>query len=102
MNTIKFANVKTEQIRRLMEDVSIGEVAVSTKAMEQIEDILNLKDMDVDELRATRNTIVKEFSIHMEKAEENNDIEAMRDFMKKCSGITAVIDSNIWKCGGEV
>ena len=102
MNTIKFANVESEQIRRLMEDVSIDEMIVSTKAIEQIEDILNLKDMDVNELRATRNTIVKEFSIHMEKAEENNDIESMRDFMKKCSGITAVIDNNIWKCGGDV
>ena len=99
---MEFATIKLGQIYKLVEEVEVGEMFIEAEAIEQIEDILNLNDMDIDELRAMRNTIVKVFSKLIDSADDKGDVKEAIASQNKMSGIVAVIDNKIWKLGGEV
>lgn len=98
---MRFAEIKLEVFNKVM-DVEIGEVFVSNESVKQIVEILELENKDEDELRATRNSIVRIIADMEEQAISYKDEKLFNELSTKMSGITCVIDNMIWKIGGEV
>lgn len=83
-------------------DVEIGRYTVSQESFEKIRSLLGLADLNTEEeLRAVRNTVVRRMnSIQDEIGEDNfKDIMALQT---QISGITAVIDNELWTKGFPV
>lgn len=98
---MRFAEIKPEVFNKVM-DVEIDEVFVSNESVKQIVEILELENKDEDELRATRNSIVRIIADMEEQAISHNDEKLFSELSTKMSGITCVIDNMMWKIGGEV
>ena len=98
-NNFIYAELSEAQINDLMA-VETNPVFVSKKAMKQIEGILNLRNLNTEEdLRAVRNTIVKELS---KKEKEETNVEEQENIWNKMSMVTAVIDNVKWEKGFAV
>jgi len=83
-------------------DVEIGRYTVSQESFEKIRSLLGLADLNTEEeLRAVRNAVVRRMnSIQDEIGEDNfKDIMALQT---QISGITAVIDNELWTKGFPV
>lgn len=98
---MRFAKINPEVFNKVM-DVEIDEVFVSNESVKQIVKILELENKDEDELRATRNSIVRIITDMEEQAVSYKDEKLFNELSTKMSGITCVIDNMIWKIGGEV
>lgn len=70
---------------------------LSGAEVDKVRNTLELKSRDIRSLRDLRDMVVLYFKAYGESIDQN---EFTR--MDKLSGITAVIDSEIWNKGGEV
>jgi hypothetical protein len=83
-------------------DVEIGRYTVSQESFEKIRSLLGLADLNTEEeLRAVRNAVVRRMNSVQDEIGEDNfkDIMALQT---QISGITAVIDNELWHKGFPV
>lgn len=93
---------RVDNVLQELLDVEIGRYTVSQESFEKIRSLLGLADLNTEvELRATRNAVVKRMSSIMDEIGEDNfkDIWALQT---QISGITAVIDNELWMKGFPV
>lgn len=99
----KFREIDERTFNELMR-VKIDRHVVSAKAMMEVDNILSLQVLvdigDLEELRATRNGIVKEFDKYICEALENGDVKEFEKYNTQMSGIVCVIDNAMWKIAG--
>jgi hypothetical protein len=83
-------------------DVEVGRHTISKDSMDKVRQLLKLDEIDAEEgLRAVRNAVVRRMSSIRDEIGEDN-IEDLWDLQTQISGITAVIDNELWKRGFEV
>lgn len=83
--------------------VPIDRYTVSKSSMDKIKDLLKLDELNEEiELRAVRNAVVDRLYNKMEECDSKNDIDSSFDIHLHISGITAVIDNELWKRGFPV
>lgn len=83
-------------------DVEIGKFTVSQESFEKIRELLGLADLDTEvELRAVRNAVVRRMNSIMDEIGEDN-FKDMWALQTQISGITAVIDNELWTKGFPV
>ena len=83
-------------------DVSIDRFTVSKNSEDKIRTLLDLENLDTEEeLRAVRNAVVRRLSDMQDRLGENN-FDAVWHLQTQISGITAVIDNELWKRGYPV
>ena len=63
----------------------------------KIKELLNIDELDIEELRAVRNSVVKLFN---EKEDEQKTYEEADRYHYAMSGTVMVIDSRMWDLGG--
>ena len=86
----KFARVGKNQLQQLL-DLNIGRHVIEYDQVIAVKKILKLEGKDINDLRRVRNTIVRDLHNHEEEI-----------YWNTISGVTAVIDDEIWKKGGAV
>lgn len=85
-----------------LKSVEIGELIIDQESIEQVREILAIAERSVESLRAARNTVVRAFGEMAEEARKNGDMVEFCLCMTKISGITAVIDNELWSRGEHV
>ena len=65
----------------------------------KIKELLNIDELDIEELRAVRNSVVKLFN---EKEDEQKTYEEADRYRYAMSGTVMVIDSRMWDLGGDI
>ena len=97
---MKFAEIKMLTVARLLE-VEIGEMFISSEAMEQVKTILDIAGKTAEELTAIRNSIVKIFYEQFIDPilDAHESYEEYNKYQAKMSGIVAVIDSELMRMG---
>ena len=83
-------------------EVEIGKFTVSKKSCERIRELLGLADLNTEEeLRAVRNAVVRRMNSFRDEIGEDN-IKDLWELQTQISGITAVIDNELWNKGFPV
>ena len=83
-------------------EVPIDRFTVSKNSMDKISQLLDLDSVDTEEgLRAIRNAVVRRLGSMKNEIGEDN-IKELFHLSTQISGITAVIDNELWKRGYEV
>ena len=96
---MRFAEISMRTMFKLLA-VEIDDCFISGEAMDEVREILNLTEKTASELTAIRNTVVRTINEEfIEPAMEEKRMEEFRKYTAKCSGITAVIDSQLFKMG---
>lgn len=97
---MKFAEMKMLTVSRLLE-VEIGEMFISSEAMEQVRKILALDGKTASELTAIRNAVVRFFYDEFINPilEQHEDYAEYNKYQSKVSGIVSVIDSKLFEMG---
>lgn len=91
-----------EVLEELME-VPVDRFTVSKNSEDKIRTLLGLDELEGEmELRAVRNAVVDRIGEMINEAAEVDDTEVMFSCQQQISGITAVIDNELWKRGYEV
>ena len=65
----------------------------------KIKELLNIDELDIEELRAVRNSVVKLFN---EKEDDQKTYEEADRYRYAMSGTVMVIDSRMWDLGGDI
>ena len=65
----------------------------------KIKELLNIDKLDIEELRAVRNSVVKLFNEKEDEQKTNDEADRYRFAM---SGTVMVIDSRMWELGGNL
>lgn len=65
----------------------------------KIKELLNIDELDIEELRAVRNSVVKLFN---EKEDEQKTYDEADRYRFAMSGTVMVIDSRMWDLGGNL
>ena len=65
----------------------------------EIKELLNIDELDIEELRAVRNSVVKLFN---EKEDEQKTYDEADRYRFAMSGTVMVIDSRMWELGGNL
>lgn len=96
---MKFAEIKMRTMFKVL-DVEIDKFFVSEEAIEEIKSILNLEEKTAEELTAIRNTMVRTINDEfIDPAIADNDYKEYDKYSTKLSGITAVIDHQLYRMG---
>lgn len=83
-------------------EVEIGRFTVSKESCERIRKLLGLADLNTEEeLRAVRNAVVRRMNSFRDEIGEDN-IKDLWELQTQISGITAVIDNELWNKGFPV
>lgn len=83
-------------------EVPIDRYTVSKLSMDKIRQLLKLDEIETEEgLRAVRNAVVRRLHSMEDEIGEDN-VSDLWDLHTKISGITAVIDNELWKRGFPV
>lgn len=89
-----------ENIEKIMENEERG--FISNEAVSKIEEFLDLKGLNIDQLRGKRNDVVMIMSSFMKLLDEEKDLHRIYKLSDSLSAVTAVIDNKIFRLGGEV
>lgn len=65
----------------------------------KIKELLNIDELDIEELRAVRNSVVKLFN---EREDEQKTYDEADRYRFAMSGTVMVIDSRMWDLGGNL
>ena len=65
----------------------------------KIKELLNIDELDIEELRAVRNSVVKLFN---QKEDDQKTYEEADRYRYAMSGTVMVIDSRMWDLGGDI
>ena len=83
-------------------DVEVGRHTISRDSMDKVRQLLDLDSVDTEEgLRAIRNAVVRRLGSMRDEIGED-DYEEQFHLSTQISGITAVIDNELWKKGFPV
>jgi len=83
-------------------DVEVGRHTISKEGVDKVRQLLKLDEIETEEgLRATRNAVVRRLNSIRDEIGEDN-YEEQYNLSTQISGITAVIDNELWKRGFEV
>ena len=82
-------------------DLKIERVWIDKSQIESVKKILNLEGKSIEELRETRNSVVKTFFDFIDYYREEKMYVKYDEYMATMSGTTATIDSMIFEQGGE-
>lgn len=97
-----FAELNNEQ-KHFIETVPIGDFVISEEHVEKVKKVLNLEKITSEgDLRAIRNSVVKHLDKKFEEYQDDIDIKLAKRFLTNISGITHVIDNELFKRGFEV
>lgn len=95
-----FREIDDRTFNELMR-VKIDRHVISAKAMMEVDNILSLQVLvdigDLEELRATRNGIVKKFDEYIEPLMEEGKYKSAMVYETQMSGIVCTIDNAMWK-----
>lgn len=99
-----FREIDDRTFNELMR-VKIDRFVISANAMQEVDNILSLQVLvdigDIEELRATRNGIVKKFDEYIEPLMEEGKYKSAMVYETQMSGIVCAIDNAMWKVAGQ-
>lgn len=96
MKDFQFAELTASQVKSL-KAMGIGDTFVTNAEVEYVREVLGLEGIeDVEELRAIRNTVVRELADASDELMEAGDRKGFWQMRDNMSGITAVIDSAMY------
>lgn len=98
MTRFQFNDEAVKPYIEVIANLGIGRHFINADQINSIKEILKIDELNINELRAVRNSVVKLFH---ETEDKQKTYEDENKYHYAMSGTVMVIDSRIWDLGGE-
>ena len=99
MVKLRFNDEAVEPHIETIANLGIKRHFIEHEQIMKIKELLNIDELDIEELRAVRNSVVKLFN---EKEDEQKNYDEADRYRFAMSGTVMVIDSRMWDLGGNL